>query len=1017
MKTSTKKSNNKRRNVIAPVVISLVAATSLYSTTTFDYVGKPHDVPIGGLQYGDMLEGINGNFHGGWDINALIYTVRNKSDNNIKSVIGSVLSDVNKLTADNKPWHVETYNHMSNNIIKVDNSTLDYVAGAILGNADSNLYDIFSTSLNTVTVNDSTINKRIFGGYNYWRMPFGNKVTVNNTKVKGGVYSSVYGNRTDLTQFGNMRPGINGVGENNTLTIANGSVIEGDAAGTYTKAENSSATTKNTRVTIDGSTVKGTVYGDGNDELLKNNTLTSSSDNAIVTIRNKSTVNHVYGAKKFNGNIDNSNVTGWAVGASTNKDKTIDKTNLTIGVNTTVKGRVIGANIRGNGSVTGGTVNVANSEVKRNVLGVWANGSGTIKNTTTSVNSSIVNGIIYGGKNEKDGSVIRNIVNISKKTIANGAIGGESNSGEVRDNIVNLSDDSIINGNVLGGKSSTGSTTNNTISIREGVDITGNVIGGEVHDGKFGGKVTNNTVNLYGSINLPNSILYGGKVNNRNGDALTGNTLNVTSDKIIVKEIRNFEKINTKISALVLNGSPIVNLTGDGLTDLSKTTVSVSNLGTSFEAKVVDKITLFSKPNGTISKPKNDIINTMQGVSRGVTIILNKSDKPVVNPDLKPVTPTDDSRAGTGTSTVDKDKDTDKPTIDPKDKDKELSEEDKPVANEVLPSESEEAAISTLDVDGAIGSTTINKKIKNIAETGIADMDAANSASALLDKYLSSEQISNQVGNSSFGLIDNKKIRYNSSGSHVDIKGINLIAGVSHKKENILHGVFFEAGRGSYDSFNSTTQGDVKGNGNSHHFGFGGLVKAELPSNFYAEGSARVGKVKSIYSSNDLGLGNAKADTKYSASKVYYGTHFGLGKIFDLGARSNLDLYSKVYCTRTGSKNVNLSSGEDIKFEAINSIVSKTGFRYGYGFNDNLNLYAGAALEHEFDSKIKAHNSFTNQNIEAPSVKGSTGLFELGVKLNPIGKNDKFSLDVNLQGLTGKKQGIAGGIEAKYKLY
>lgn len=508
-----------------------------------------------------------------------------------------------------------------------------------------------------------------------------------------------------------------------------------------------------------------------------------------------------------------------------------------------------------NGNVTGGTVNVTNSEVRYNVLGAWANGSGSIKRTTTNISGSTVKGIIYGGKNNQNGSVVENVVNINKRTKANGAIGGESNGGEVRDNIVNLSDDSIINGNVLGGKSSTGSATNNTISIREGVDIAGNVIGGEVHDGKFGGKATNNTVNLYGGINLPNSILYGGKVNNHNGDALTGNTLNVTSDKIIVKDIRNFEKINTKISALALNGSPIVNLTGDGLTDLSKTTVSVSNLGTSFEAKVGDKITLFSKPNGTISKPKNDIINTMQDVSRGVTIILNKSDKPVVNPTGGSTSGTGTaggSESGTGTSSGSRAGESDKPTVDPKEKDKELSEEDKPVANEVIPSESEEDAISTLDVDGTIGTTTINKKIKNIAETGIADMDAANSASVLLDKYLSSEQISNQVGNSSFGLIDNKKIRYN-SGSHVDIKGINLIAGVSHKKENVLHGVFFEAGRGSYNSFNSTTQGDVKGNGNSHHFGFGGLVKAELPSNFYAEGSARVGKVKSTYSSNDLG--------------------------------------------------------------------------------------------------------------------------------------------------------------------
>lgn len=56
-----------------------------------------------------------------------------------------------------------------------------------------------------------------------------------------------------------------------------------------------------------------------------------------------------------------------------------------------------------------------------------------------------------------------------------------------------------------------------------------------------------------------------------------------------------------------------------------------------------------------------------------------------------------------------------------------------------------------------------------------------------------------------------------------------------------------------------------------------------------------------------------------------------------------------------------------------------------------------------------AHATVYGLSTTALSLKGSTGIFELGVSLQPQAKKSALTLDVGLQGYTGKREGVMSG--------
>ena len=261
-------------------------------------------------------------------------------------------------------------------------------------------------------------------------------------------------------------------------------------------------------------------------------------------------------------------------------------------------------------------------------------------------------------------------------------------------------------------------------------------------------------------------------------------------------------------------------------------------------------------------------------------------------------------------------------------------------------------------------------------------------------------------GTGSFVSLGSSDIRYE-TGSHVDVRGINVLAGVSNNRDDFIYGAFVEAGFGQYDSYNSFgSAGVAKGNGDSKYYGAGVMLHGELADKFYAEASARIGKNKTDYSSGDF---NGVA--KFDISRTYYGAHVGLGRLFDATDRSKIDLYAKAFYLRLGGKSVQVR-GDALSFDAVNSLRAKAGARYVYDVSDSAEIYVGGAFEREFGGDAKGFNYALNKNIQSPSLKGNSGIFEAGAS---AAVTDHLTLGADVQGYAGLKQGISGGIRAEYK--
>src|SRR5690625_8041722 len=99
---------------------------------------------------------------------------------------------------------------------------------------------------------------------------------------------------------------------------------------------------------------------------------------------------------------------------------------------------------------------------------------------------------------------------------------------------------------------------------------------------------------------------------------------------------------------------------------------------------------------------------------------------------------------------------------------------------------------------------------------------------------------------------------------------------------------------------------------------------------------------------------------------------------------SFVDLSAKYLWSRVGGKSTNVV-GDSIDFKAINSHRIRVGAMFNRQYSDSWNLAMGIAYEQEFDSKAKASTNGADYNfaIDAPSVRGGTGILTLKASTRP----------------------------------
>lgn len=262
----------------------------------------------------------------------------------------------------------------------------------------------------------------------------------------------------------------------------------------------------------------------------------------------------------------------------------------------------------------------------------------------------------------------------------------------------------------------------------------------------------------------------------------------------------------------------------------------------------------------------------------------------------------------------------------------------------------------------------------------------------------------------SFGAISSSSSRYD-SGSHVDVKGTSLIAGVAKRTGFGLLGGFVEAGQGGFNSYNSFGNApSVTGDGSTRYAGAGVLGRYDLSERFYLDGALRAGRTRVDFSSQNLctGLGQC-AD--YDSSVMYYGASLGAGYLHQLTEKTAVDVSSRVQLTHQNGTSLTIID-DPYTFAAINSYRWRNGVQINHALRDNLATYGGLAYEYEFDGK--ADGTAYGLPLDAPSVKGGTGILEVGIRSARKMDSGKLNLDAGLQGYGGKRTGFGGQLRLNY---
>lgn len=319
-------------------------------------------------------------------------------------------------------------------------------------------------------------------------------------------------------------------------------------------------------------------------------------------------------------------------------------------------------------------------------------------------------------------------------------------------------------------------------------------------------------------------------------------------------------------------------------------------------------------------------------------------------------------------------------------------------------------------IDGKVAlnhaNDTANENSKSPVETQIVGVALVNGVIDMMANHGFSEaaEAINNSGDggrsmSPYATVGGSVMRQN-SGSYVEMNTWNIGVGfakeVANSRGKLMFGPVFEYGKGSYDSY---LDNGTHGSGDSSFWGVGAMIKQENKDGLYYEGSLRAGRLKNDYESRLSGGAN------YDNSATFYALHAGVGKVVKLNEDDTLDYYGKLFYTHQNGSSATLTSGHIYDFDAINSFRTHLGLRYTHKMNKNQDVYAGLAWQHEFGSTANAtfHSGPYSFSAPAPSVKGETGIIELGMKVKR--SNGKFESDFGFIGSIGKQRGM--GFNAK----
>ena len=854
---------------------------------------------------------------------------------------------------------------------------------------------------NKITIAGANVSGTVYGGYTNAATGTATKNTVN---VTGGTVANVVGGystgdakenivnvKSNVT--GNVTGSVstNGAASANIVSLGNITV-----GGNVTGGEGTD--TNDNTVNVEGTTVNGVISGGSN--ATSGNTLTVKGTNSAGNITAFQHVN--FDASTANAGTSMLTFTG---GANALDWQTLDATGIATTPITLME--------NGAGISFGGTYDGARSKINGDDTTEYNidTENRTASDTKVIARSYQYRGVtapvtpsgstdVYGGISKVGNATRENNITVSSGSYTN-AYGGYTDvplsgtdakalSGDKRDSHDNsVTIDGATVGTVYGGyaTSPTGKATKNTVNITSGtvanavggystgdakentVNVKSNVSGDVTGSASTGGAASANVVSL-DNITVGGNVTGGsgattedniihlnkttvtGNITGGTAASGTGNTLVVHPGASKAQSLAGIQNINFFLDDTHDKTAPVLELTTTGTQNLQGVGIGVGVIDGAHPAyRVNEQFSLIKAPGGTIQTDPT-IRNTssaMQGVSLRYEFDVAQTATNEVSAVVKKA---------------------------------ELIEQTKSF------------------VETRAGATAfINQGVDFLVANNIqAAKDAASAGKA--------DEATAPKGYQLWAGIGGNRM-HSESGSYVETNGWNV--GVGWARENALkdgkavYGPFLSYGNGSYDSY---LNDNTHGSGKFRTFGLGVMARFEKNDGMWYEGSLQGGRVKSDYSGSIY----AGVNSSYDVSNTYWSGHLGAGKDIQLKDDAKITPYLRYFWSHQGGVTAHLNTNEDYDFSEVTSHRTRLGFRYTRQNEAAGEFYTGLAWEYEFSGS--AHASYQGYDTPSPSLKGSSGMLELGYRFIPA--DSRMRYDLRLTGWQGKRRGLSGDLGVKW---
>jgi len=831
---------------------------------------------------------------------------------------------------------------------------------------------------NTATLdlpNNNTAIKDIYGG-KITNAANAGEVSGNIVNMKQGKVEYAVGGQTDGT----------GAAKNNTVNLTGGTVQ--NVYGGYTNGTgkttgnivNIGYTDKNGvfRAVADGTKVTGTIYGGSKSDDVTGNTLNVRGAITAGQIANFEQLNFAVNKDTAGKTLLSLNGAAQTTGLDWSKvTATVDPTNMTVSSYGATRVTLMA---NANGIDFGTTYHGAKGETRdvfefvtdKNNNSVYTDTYRFKGNEVSYAASDNTNDSAWSGRSELGNVVEENTLTMTGGKITDTAYGGTSRTNAAKKNTLVLRDGSA--GELVGGFGTT--ATENT------VDIFGGTVRGDVYGGRAtNGAASGNTVNLFGAVNI-GGVIHGGAGNTDS----TNNTLAVRSFGTTAKDFDGVQNLHFYLPAGTTSSETRTMLTltnAPAVKDISTLNLGVAAVAADARAfRRGDAVSLL-KVNGTLTtatelKNTGDA-RTMKATQSGIldyTMRLEKRGENELIATVDRVDVNDRSKSPVETRVA---------------ASALLNAGADLLSNVGYTAAAEAAAVISAGTASAPSSAEgVRNTDAGLAAAGTAASAGANASAAVSGAF---RPWAAQGGSS---------VRLN-SGSYVDAKGWNLNVGFARTNEmkaaKLTYGPFVEYGRGTYDSY---LDDGTHGSGAMHYIGGGVMAKMAQDSGLYVEGSLRAGRVSSDYTGSD-----DAAELSYDNASTYFAGHVGVGQEWKIANGNKIEGYAKYFYSHQAGDTVKLRSGGILEFGDVDAHRLRVGARYTHAVGGGGELYAGLAYEHEFGGDATA--TYQGYSTPSPSLGGGTGILELGYRFAP--KDGRVSYGVNLMGMTGQREGIAGGAQ------